>query len=158
MATPLPRPLSHANGCLTFRKLLLTVAPGGHWQANRSSMNPFAIGAARLAALGFTVSGCIPQPWLASAGPRGYRRNESKYQFATDRGRSMSPARKNGTPGAWSRDAQHRQGCPRLRSSTPLTHRRSRSARATRTYIITAARAQSKRVIPSSPCLAKPSF
>ena len=48
-------------------------------------MKPFAIGAARLAALGFTVSGCIPQPWLASAGPRGYRRNQSKYQFATDR-------------------------------------------------------------------------
>jgi hypothetical protein len=37
MATPLPRPLSHANGCLTLQKLLLTVAPGGHWQANRSS-------------------------------------------------------------------------------------------------------------------------
>jgi hypothetical protein len=32
-------------------------------------MKPFAIGAARLAALGyFTVTGCIPQPWLASAG------------------------------------------------------------------------------------------
>jgi hypothetical protein len=47
---------------------------------------PFAIGAARLAALGyFTVTGCIPQAWLASAGPRGYRRNQSKYQFATDR-------------------------------------------------------------------------
>src|SRR6266478_7366130 len=85
MATPLPRPLSHANGCLTFQKLLLTVAPGGHWQANRSSMKPLAIGAARLAALGyFTVTGCLPQPWLASAGPRGYRRNQSKYQFATD--------------------------------------------------------------------------
>jgi len=68
-----------------FPKLLLTVAPRGHWQANRSSMKPFAIGAARLAALGFTVSGCIPQPWLASAGPRGYRRNQSKYQFATDK-------------------------------------------------------------------------
>src|SRR5713226_10661870 len=82
MATPLPRPLSHANGCLTFQKLLLTVAPGGHWQANRSSMKPFAIGAARLAALGyFTVTGCIPQPWLASAGPRGYRRNQSKISI-----------------------------------------------------------------------------
>jgi hypothetical protein len=32
----------------------------------------------------FTVTGCIPQPWLAPAGPRGYRRNQSKYQFATD--------------------------------------------------------------------------
>src|SRR5580765_7177983 len=55
-----------------FPKLLLTVAPRGHWQANRSSMKPFEIGAARLAAPGFTVSGCIPQPWLASARPRGY--------------------------------------------------------------------------------------
>jgi len=55
-------------------------------------MKPFAIGAARLAALGFTVSGCIPQPWLASAGPRGYRRNQSKYQFATDKcGAPVSP-------------------------------------------------------------------
>jgi hypothetical protein len=54
-------------------------------------MKPFAIGAARLAALGFTVSGCIPQPWLASAGPRGYRRNQSKYQFATDRPVEMIP-------------------------------------------------------------------
>jgi hypothetical protein len=78
----------NANGCPTFQKLLLTVAPGGPWQANRSSMKPFAIGAARLAALGyFTVTGCIPQPWLASTGPRGYRQNQSKYQSATDRSR-----------------------------------------------------------------------
>jgi hypothetical protein len=25
-----------------------------------------------------------PQPWLSSTGQRGYRRNQSKYQFATD--------------------------------------------------------------------------
>ena len=31
-SSPPSRPLSHANGCLTLPKLLLTVAPGGHWQ------------------------------------------------------------------------------------------------------------------------------
>jgi hypothetical protein len=30
-------------------------------------------------------SWCIPQPWLAPTGERGYRRNRSKYQFASDR-------------------------------------------------------------------------
>jgi hypothetical protein len=47
------------------------VAPGGHWQANRSSNENHSllalVNAARLAALGyFTVTGRIPQPWLAS--------------------------------------------------------------------------------------------
>jgi len=43
------------------------------------------VNAARLAALGyFTVTGRIPQPWLGSVA-RGYLRNQSKYQFATDR-------------------------------------------------------------------------
>ncbi len=45
----------------------------------------FSIGAAQLAAVGyFTVTACIPQRWLASAGPHRYRRNQSKYEFASD--------------------------------------------------------------------------
>jgi hypothetical protein len=32
----------------------------------------------------FIVTGCLPQPSVASTGQRGYPRNQSKYQFATD--------------------------------------------------------------------------
>jgi hypothetical protein len=51
-----------------------------------SFCGPHLVNAARLAALGyFTIIGCIPQSWLASTGQRGYRRNHSKDQFASDR-------------------------------------------------------------------------
>jgi hypothetical protein len=81
MATPLPRPLSHASGCLTFQKLLLRVAPGGHWQANRSSNENAVptktirywarVNAAPFAALGLLVTSDAfrnrSSPQLASA-------------------------------------------------------------------------------------------
>jgi hypothetical protein len=53
------------------QKLLLTVAPGEHWQAKRSSNETIRyealVNVQHLAALGyFTVIGRIPQPLLAS--------------------------------------------------------------------------------------------
>jgi hypothetical protein len=44
----------------------------------------------QLVALGyFTVTGCIPQPQLASVA-RGYRRNQSKYKFTTVRANALA--------------------------------------------------------------------
>jgi hypothetical protein len=77
------------------QKLLLTLAHGGHWQANRSSNENHSllelVNAAQLAALG-----AFPQPRLASTGERGYRRNHPKYQFTMDSRRVFDVLRPSG--------------------------------------------------------------